>query len=345
MKKNKKNTSRIKRSNNVLEYIVCATTVAFLGMFSATGLWVKEDNTAEHEAQPVKDTFISSAGNNGEQNNGTCAIAGDEVYVEYIDVGQGDSTLIYDKTSGFSCLIDTGLYEAYDNVQATIEEYGIEELNVLILTHPDTDHIQSAVDVLEDYNVPTLYMSKAVNDDAKAYLYLTEYLKKYDGNVVYAEAPETVYSTENMSLAIVGPLAYEDVTDTNGNSLVVRLENGNDSFLFLGDATGKEMDMLIASGTEMHADVLKASHHGSANDGCNSEYLIKNVEPEYMVVSCGYQNSHGHPHKETMELVQKYKISLYRTDLQGSIGCMSRGGGIIWGKELTGVFVNGSGFD
>ena len=270
----------------------------------------------------------------------------DEVYVEYIDVGQGDSTLIYNKTHEFSCLIDTGLYEAYDNVQATLKDYGIGELDVLVLTHPDTDHIQSAVDVIKDYNIPVVYMSKAVNNEAKAYEYLMEYLGQYSGDVIYPGLLDGIeLGSENAVLLFLGPIEYSDLSDTNGSSLIVKLVNGSDSFLFLGDATGDEMDALIGAGIRIDADVLKASHHGSANDGCNSESLFKAVDPEVFVVSCGYQNEYGHPHIETMQLVQDYNIKLYRTDLQGNISCKSTGNGIIWGQDPTTVFTNGNGFN
>nr|WP_297765703.1 MBL fold metallo-hydrolase [uncultured Butyrivibrio sp.] len=265
------------------------------------------------------------------------------VHVDYIDVGQGDCSLIYDETANFSCMIDTGLYESYDNVQAALSEYGIDELDVLILTHPDTDHIQSAVDVIEDYNVSSVYMSRAVNPDAKSYEYLVEYLESYQGNIVYPDAGDSIYSSDDTKISIIGPCSYGDLEDTNGHSLVIRLDNGNDSFLFLGDATGSEIEEVMSSGFDLEADVLKASHHGSANNGCNSENLFNSALSKYLIVSCAYGNEYGHPHKETMDLARKYNMKLFRTDLQGSISCVSTGSGIKWSQEPTGVYTNGSG--
>ncbi len=264
----------------------------------------------------------------------------DTVYVDYIDVGQGDCSLIYDKTTDFSCMIDTGLYEAYDNVQTALSEYGIEELDALILTHPDTDHIQSAADIIEDYNVSSVYMSKAVNYDSKSFEYLLSYLESYNGNVVYPEAGEVIYSSDSASISVLGPCSYNDLEDTNGHSLIVRLDNGDDSFLFLGDATGNEVDEVMSSGYDMEVDVLKASHHGSANDGCNSDSLFNTSLAEYLIVSCAYGNEYGHPHKETMDLVREYNMKLFRTDLQGSISCVSTGSGIKWSQEPTTVYTN-----
>lgn len=268
----------------------------------------------------------------------------DEIVIEFIDVGQGDSTLIYNVTTDTSCLIDTGRYEAYDNVQAALSEYGIKTIDVLVLTHPDADHIQSAVDVIEDYNVPVVYMSEAVNDDAKTYEHLMEYLEQYPGDVIYPKFNDSFcLGSENVKMFFYGPVEYTDLSDTNGNSLVVKLVNGNDSFLFMGDATGDETEDILLSGADVSADVIKAAHHGSANDGCNSEEFMKAVDAEYIVVSCGYQNDYGHPHIETMQLVQELNMKLYRTDLQGSVICKSVDDGIEWEKEPTDIYTNGNG--
>ncbi|MCR5670743.1 MAG: MBL fold metallo-hydrolase [Butyrivibrio sp.] len=269
----------------------------------------------------------------------------DDVYVDYIDVGQGDATLIYDETSDYSVLIDTGLWEAYDNVQATFAEYGIMEVDALVLTHPDTDHIQSAVDVIKDYNVPVVYMSRAQNNEAKAYEYLMGYLEEqYSGDIRYPVPGEELLLGQGCKLAFLGPVRVNNPDDTNGNSLVMKLENGLDSFLFVGDATGDEIDDVISSGQDVSADVYKASHHGSANDGCNSYDFIRQVDPKYMVISCGYLNEHGHPHKETMAIASQMNLKLYRTDLQGSICCLSRGNGLVWQQEPSTVYTNGNGF-
>lgn len=267
----------------------------------------------------------------------------DTVIVDYIDVGQGDATLIYDETTRYSVMIDTGLYEAYDNVQTALSEYGIDTLDALILTHPDADHIQSAVDVIRDYNVPAVYMSKATSD-TKTYEYLMGYLGgRYSGGIYYP-IPGDGITLGSAKLIFLGPAEYIDYTDTNGNSLITKLVNGNDSFLFLGDATGDEVESVLSKGADMSADVLKASHHGSANDGCNSERLFNAAGAESLVVSCGYGNDHGHPHIETMELAKKYGLNLFRTDLQGSVSCISSGEGISWNKASTTVYTNGNGF-
>lgn len=140
-----------------------------------------------------------------------------------------------------------------------------------------------------------------------------------------------------------GPVNYTDILDTNGNSLVVKLENGNDSFLFMGDATGDETDDIMISGVNLRADVIKAAHHGSANDGCNSREFLNTVDAECIVVSCGYHNDYGHPHIETMKLVQDTHMKLFRTDLQGSVSCKSTGNGIEWEIQPCEIYTNGNG--
>ncbi len=262
------------------------------------------------------------------------------VYVEFIDVGQGDSTLIVD--NGQAMLIDTGLYEAYDNVKDTLREYGVSTIDVLILTHPDADHIQAAPAIIEDYDVETCYMPVVTNDTA-AYERAINSLYTNNVEVINPTAGDLIdFGTAKYE--VLGPVydiegAYDD---TNSYSIIVKMTNGADSFLFTGDATGDETEDVLSTGMDVSADVYKASHHGSANDGCNSEAFIRAVSPETMVVSCGYHNDHGHPHRETMSLATEYGLTLYRTDLQGSVGALSTGNGIKWSVEPTTVYTNGN---
>ena len=121
--------------------------------------------------------------------------------------------------------------------------------------------------------------------------------------------------------------------------------NGTDSFLFTGDATGEETDDMIETGMDVRADVYKAAHHGSANDGCNSETFLGAVNPKYTVISCGYLNDYGHPHVETMAFLKLIGCKLYRTDLQGSITCVSYGNGSYeWNTNPTDDYRNGNSF-
>ena len=262
------------------------------------------------------------------------------VCVTFIDVGQGDSILIEDDDEVM--LIDTGAYEGYDNLKDVLQEKEITGIDVLVLTHPDADHIQNADEVIKDFGVDKIYMPD-IKKDTWSYENLMNAVVRYNVPIVEPVAgTEIVFGTATYE--ILGPV-YSDSSiyeDANSYSIVLKVVNGEDSFLFTGDATGYEMSDIIAAGHDLSADVLKASHHGSANGGCNDETLFDIVEPESVVISCGLYNDHGHPHVETMQLIQKYECTLYRTDLQGTIECISTGDGIEWLQDNSTNYKNGN---
>lgn len=253
--------------------------------------------------------------------------------VTFIDVGQGDSILIED--AGKTMLIDTGYWDAYDTLKQTFSDKGIERIDALVLTHPDADHIGAAEDIITHYQVGIIYTSVA-NSDSKTYQYVQDAIELYNVPVNYPQAGDTM-QLGNAVYEWLGPV--NDVDDTNSMSLVLKVVNGNDSFLFTGDMTGKEMKDITG---DMSADVLKAAHHGSANEGCNSSELFDRVKPEYAVISCGKGNRYGHPHKETMQEIKQRGIKCFRTDEQGTISCTSTGNGIVWSVEPTTDYHNGS---
>ena len=262
-----------------------------------------------------------------------------EVSVTFIDVGQGDSTLICDGNEAM--LIDTGAYEGYDNLIEILYEKNIDVIDVLVLTHPDADHIQNAVDIMENYVVSIVYMPDT-KTDTKTYQNLIETMDEKDIPVINPSAGDVIdFGSANYQILATG--SDGEYEDTNSSSIVIRMENGEDSFLFMGDATGEEMSKTYSS-YDVASDVLKASHHGSANSSCNDELLFYNTSPEAVVISCGYGNDYGHPHKETMELIKIYGSKLYRTDLQGTIECISTGDGIIWLNESCTNYKNGNSF-
>ncbi len=257
--------------------------------------------------------------------------------IYFVDVGQGDCTLITEG-DGHGIMIDTGAYWGYDNVVSVMDEAKVEILDMLILTHPDADHIQNADDLLSDYNVINVIMPD-VKKDTGSFNDLMSAIQTSSVNVVYPEGLLTIpYGSSLIEIYSVKG-EYEDI---NSYSLVTKLTKGEENFIFLGDATGEEIDELAANGMDFQADVMKAAHHGSANCGCNSEWLFNAVDPKYVVISCGYHNDYGHPHRETMEVLKQRQIDTYRTDLQGTILCRCDGANIYWNTEPTTVYTGGS---
>lgn len=304
---------------------------------SSTTIAEAQDQTLPQEnAYEPSGTTVSEAEESTEYTYMLCS----PVDITFIDVGQGDSILIED--AGQTMLIDTGRYFAYDQLEAVFRERGISGIDVLVLTHPDADHIQSAPEIISYYGAQTVYMS-ATGKDSSSYGYLMNAIDTFDVNVIYPQAGDIIpFGTATYT--VLGPVQnkegiYEDV---NSSSLIIKMVNGNDSFLFTGDATGEETEDILAAGYDVSASVYKAAHHGSANHGCNSERFINAVDPYTSVISCGYGNDYGHPHIETMELFQKRGIAIFRTDLQGTISCTSTGEEILWDTSPSENYANGN---
>ncbi len=258
--------------------------------------------------------------------------------VTFIDVGQGDCALIED--NGSAMLIDAGPKESVATIEAVLDQYQIKTIDTMVLTHNDADHIQGASNIIEDYGVGCIYMSDYAKETG-SYYYLTKYISKYNVPVYYPKAGSSIpFGTATYE--VVGPLqgaAYEDI---NSYSIIVRVRHGNDSFLFTGDATGEETDDILRAGIDVNAQIIKAAHHGSANQGCNNKAFWDAVNPEAVVISCARYNDHGHPHKEVMEMTQQRGCKLFRTDLQGTISCISTGNGVQWNMAPSDNYLNGN---
>ncbi len=196
---------------------------------------------------------------------------------------------------------------------------------------------RGASNLIRDYGVDCVYMPNRESDTG-SYGYLMRTIDTYDVPVYHPDAGEYIpFGTA--SYEVLGPV--RDYEEDNSYSIVLKVTYGNDTFLFTGDATGEETDDILNAGYDVSADVLKAAHHGSANDGCNNEAFWNAVDTEAVVISCGFHNDHGHPHGEVMEMVKKRGYKLFRTDIQGTITCRSTGDGITWDIEPSNDYRQG----
>ena len=127
--------------------------------------------------------------------------------------------------------------------------------------------------------------------------------------------------------------------DDNNNTIVLRLDYGENSFLCTGDAESQAEADILASGADVDADVLKAGHHGSSTS--TSDEFLAAVSPEYAVISCGEGNSYGHPHAETLNKLRQNGITVFRTDEQGTIVAESDGQEITWSSSPSDSWQSG----
>ncbi len=248
---------------------------------------------------------------------GTSAPAGLTIW--YLDVGQGDSALI--TCDGESMLVDGGTSSQSSKIYTVLKNQGITRLKYIVATHPEADHVGGLPGALS-YAACDVVLSPVTASDNNSFQKLS---RKCAEKAVPIQVPAqgATYSLGGAVITILGP-TDEIPNDANNNSIFFRLDYGTTSFLFTGDAEQMEQQLIMWNEyDELHADVLKMPHHGSSN-GASTAFLNA-VNPTYAVISCKAGNSYGHPHQETMNLLQQHGTTVYRTDLQGDIVCVSDG--------------------
>lgn len=240
-----------------------------------------------------------------------------EMQVHYIDVGQGDCTLVM--SDGHSMLIDAGDDTKGTAIQNYLKKQNVEKLDYVILTHPDSDHIGGAPVILTKFKVGQVFVSNYEKDN-QTYRKLMQAL---DDKRLKYEVPEvgSNYSIGKAEITFLAPNGtYENPNDS---SVALLIKNGETSFLFTGDAGEDAESDILRNGINLSADVYKAGHHGSRYS--TSEKFLKAADPAYAVISCGENNSYGHPHAATLNAFRMSGVKVYRTDEDGTIIATSDG--------------------
>lgn len=242
--------------------------------------------------------------------------------VHYIDVGQGSATLL--KSGRHAMLIDTGDSDQGTKIQLYLTKQGVENLDYLVLTHPDADHIGGAPVIITKFGIGQLFLSNYEKDNKT-----TQKVRdamQYKGLTASDCQVGDTYTLGNASFTILGPA--KEYADSNNASIALMVQNGNNRFLFTGDCEAEAEADMAASQADLHADVYLAGHHGS--DTASSQAFMDAVSPTYAVISCGEGNSYGHPHAEVLNRFRSMGIQVFRTDEQGSVIAESDGTGITW---------------
>lgn len=251
---------------------------------------------------------------------GAVVSADDILKVNYLDVGQGDSTFI-ELPNGETMLIDAGNPGDGEKVISAIEEKGYKKIDYLVATHPHSDHVGGMAEVVEGLEIGKVYMPKKSHSTA-SFEKMAGAISEKNLKISEAKAGVTVLEKDNLKIEILSPISSE-YDDLNNYSAVVKIVYGENSFLFMGDAEKQVEYELMESGKALKSDVLKVGHHGSSTSSANK--FIKAVKPLYAVISCGKDNDYGHPHKEVLEVLKKNQADALRTDESGTIVITSDG--------------------
>ena len=234
----------------------------------------------------------------------------DILYVDFINVGQGDSILI--RVKDCDILIDAGTTSYGTTVSNYLKNKQVDDIELMINTHPDADHCGGLTQVLNDFKVEEVWISKDTNKSTASY---TNFISAVSKEGLTAKKPNkgTVFTFEYLTLTVI----YSAVgSDSNNSSIVVMLEYGNFRFLFTGDIGQEVETQLVSSGADISCDVLKVGHHGSA--GSSTSSFLNKTGAEYGVICVG-SNSYGHPTSTALGNLSSAGISVYRTDKNGNV--------------------------
>lgn len=232
--------------------------------------------------------------------------------VSVIDVGQGDSILVRTPHNRY-ILIDAGSKNEKDKLFKYLKKQGIGRFDAVIATHPHEDHIGNLDDIIRQYDIGNVYMPKVTANTA-AFQNLMDAVK-IKGIKIKKASSGVSFTIDNVDFKFVAPNGSK-YDDLNNYSAVLKVKYGNKSFLLMGDAEKLSENEILASGQDIKADVIKIGHHGSSSS--SSKTFIEAVDPQYAVISCGKQNDYGHPHRETLMLLNDMNIKIYRTDNDGT---------------------------
>jgi len=255
--------------------------------------------------------------------------------VIFFDVGQGDAIFI-EAPNGQQILVDGG------PDSTILEKLGKEipfwdrTIDLIILTHPEKDHMQGLLDVLKRYEVENILWTGVARDtpEFQEWMRLINEEKTQEGaEITIARAGQKICigncsrnDFERVRFDVLFPfdsLESQESKNSNDSSIIVRLNYRDKSFLFLGDASVATEKKLIEKGISVDSDILKVGHHGSKTS--SDDKFIAEVSPEAAVISVGKDNKYGHPHKEVLDTLGKYGIKIFRTDNDGDIKIISDG--------------------
>lgn len=246
----------------------------------------------------------------------------EKLKVSFLDVGQGDAILIQ-TPSGHDVLVDGGpTREVLTQVSRELG-YFDRDVEVMIATHGDADHVTGLIPILEKYNVKHV-VSSPVKASTDMFEDLESHIENENANMYVGEKGDVINFGDGVMLHVLYPNRYTSPKiDTNDASVSFVLTYGEHSFLLTGDLTAKYEPLLLQPVLPKHVTVYKAGHHGSKTS--SGEQLLTYIRPEYAVISAGKDNRYGHPAPEALERLRRYSKEILSTVDRGTISFVSDG--------------------
>ncbi len=237
-----------------------------------------------------------------------------DMSVHFIDVGKADS--IYIKCLDKNILIDAGEKNTYDLVNEYLRKQNVKKLDLVIATHPHSDHIGGMSKVIDEFEISKLIMpeiDEAIIPTSTSY---EKFLNALQSKNILVEkpVPGSEFQLGEMSIQTLAPNRQYD--NVNNNSVVVKVIFRNRSFLFTGDAEKESEEDMLGQNIDLKSDILKVGHHGSKTS--TSDTFLNRVNPEYAVISVG-EDKFKLPKKATIDKLKRKNIKIYRTDIDGTV--------------------------
>ena len=248
-------------------------------------------------------------------NDFNLVFTNNQLAVHFVDVGQGDGIAV-NLPNGKTLLIDSAPPSGSSAFKNYIKDKVISsrtnnDIDYLLLTHADEDHIGGALTILKNFDVglvflPTIESNTIVYNNMMNYIKANNIAYTYDYSKLEQEDVVDVYTLD------------EEFKNTNDACPLVKIEYNGSSFLFTGDIPSKFEQMFVdCYGNELDVDILKVAHHGSKNSSCDE--FLDMVSPEYAVISCGVNNKYKHPDQEALDRIDNAEATILRTDKMGNI--------------------------
>ncbi|WP_315078709.1 MBL fold metallo-hydrolase [uncultured Clostridium sp.] len=245
--------------------------------------------------------------------------------IHYIDVGQGDAALI--QVNNINMLIDSGPKESRNKILDYLQSLNIKKINYIIATHPHEDHIGNMAKIIKAYELYKFYAPK-IENTTSTFEKMIDSLKDKNLKInVIKKDTNSIDLGKNTDVTVFSPIkdSYDNI---NNYSPVIKIQYGDTSFLFTGDAEKEvENEILLDSNNNIRSDVIKIGHHGSSTS--SSKAFIEKVNPSIAIISVGTDNKFNHPNKSTIDCLTKNSIKIYQTNKENTIILSSDGHNII----------------
>lgn len=243
--------------------------------------------------------------------------------VNFFYVGQGDSIFV-ETPQNYQILIDGGPGSAVLEKLGKEMSFWDRTIDLIILTHPEHDHVAGLIEVLKNYEVKNILWT-GILKDTKEFEEWIKLIEEEKADIAIAQAGQRII-TPNIFFEILYPfenLEGQNIKNTNNTSIIVRLVFNDNCFLFTGDAYKSIEKKVVGKELDLKCNVLKVGHHGSKTS--TSKELLEKVSPEFAVISAGKDNRYGHPHAQVLDILNDYGIRILRTDEMNDIKIISDG--------------------